>query len=105
MSQRGRNTPLSDSDARRVSLTDRTRKAHSPALPPDVFYRPCRDARVFSHHFPALRTGLLSLSALWLLFSFFRGYPSLDPVFPCQGQLSTYFPGSLCQRRLQDAKR
>jgi hypothetical protein len=25
--------------------------------------------------------------------------------FPCQGQLSAYFPGSLCQRRLQDAKR
>src|ERR1700751_2355189 len=29
---------------------------------PDVFYRPCRDARVFLHRFPALRTGLLSLS-------------------------------------------
>jgi hypothetical protein len=26
------------------------------------FYRPLRDGRVFLHHFPALRTGLLSLS-------------------------------------------
>jgi hypothetical protein len=26
------------------------------------FYRPSRDGRVFLHHFPALRTGLLSLS-------------------------------------------
>ena len=26
------------------------------------FYRPGRDGRVFLHHFPALRTGLLSLS-------------------------------------------
>src|ERR1700741_1383452 len=29
---------------------------------PDVFFRPCRDARVFLQLFPALRTGLLSLS-------------------------------------------
>jgi hypothetical protein len=26
------------------------------------FYRPSRDGRVFLHHFPALRAGLLSLS-------------------------------------------
>jgi hypothetical protein len=28
----------------------------------EYFYRPSRDIRVFLHHFPALRTGLLSLS-------------------------------------------
>jgi hypothetical protein len=28
------------------------------------FDRPLRDGRVFLHHFPALRTGLLSLSPL-----------------------------------------
>jgi hypothetical protein len=26
------------------------------------FDRPCRDGRAFLHHFPALRTGLLSLN-------------------------------------------
>jgi hypothetical protein len=34
--------------------------------PPDqgaeFFDRPCRDGHLFLHHFPALRTGLLSLS-------------------------------------------
>jgi hypothetical protein len=29
---------------------------------PKRFDRPLRDGRVFLHHFPALRTGLLSLS-------------------------------------------
>jgi hypothetical protein len=28
----------------------------------ECFYRPSRDGGVFLHHFPALRTGLLSLS-------------------------------------------
>jgi hypothetical protein len=30
------------------------------------FYRPYRDGPVFLHHFPALRTGLLSLSPFLL---------------------------------------
>ena len=35
-----------------------------PHLKPKAerFYRPFRDGRVFLHYFPALRTGLLSLS-------------------------------------------
>jgi len=35
------------------------RRARSKA---ERFYRPLRDGRVFFHRFPALRTGLLSLS-------------------------------------------
>jgi hypothetical protein len=77
----GRNTPPSNSEVRRVSQLDA--KAHSP---------------VRSVSFGLTRLASLSLSSVY------RPTGAGAPNSSCQVRSSAYFPGSLCQRRLRDAK-